>query len=515
MYLFGLSISSDYGISWDENARRVGAKSHAKELVQFLGLNYSILDKIPAVKDNYHAHAGPYGMIYEFPALIYEIINGKEKTKETFLFRHKLIFTFHFIGIITFFLFSREIFFSKYKAIIATLIFSLHPRIFAHSFFNPKDIIFLSLITMSLFPIARYINTQKNSWIILASLFVGFAMSMRIVGIYVSFLIIILLSAMSYSNNTIKDKKKSYPIIIGFITLAIPIITTYILTPYFWESPIERFTEAYLRASKYPWAGYVFYFGEIIKAKSIPWHYIIIWIGITTPISYIVFFFMGIIKILRNYKFEFFQNPMMIFCFFGFLIPVSMAIILNSVLYDGWRHFFFIYPFLAIFISYGLFEILEINILRNKIYLQSIIVLLLFFGALTNIIKMHPFQQVYFNNLAGSDPIMKFEGDYYGTSYRNALDYILENDTSNKIYIDVQNDPGAINRHIISENNKKRLVYDFMPEWNDDPDYFITNYRTDDRINTLNDVRAKIAPYNNEYYSISVNGMKILGVYKK
>ena len=103
MYLFGLFLSKDYGISWDENARRIGAKSHAKEFVQFFGIYHPIIDKIPAVKDNYFATDGPYGMIYEFPALLFEMINGKENTRETFLFRHKLIFTFHFIGIIAFF----------------------------------------------------------------------------------------------------------------------------------------------------------------------------------------------------------------------------------------------------------------------------------------------------------------------------------------------------------------------------------------------------------------------------
>ena len=30
-----LQISEDYGISWDENVRRIGAKSHAKEFVQY------------------------------------------------------------------------------------------------------------------------------------------------------------------------------------------------------------------------------------------------------------------------------------------------------------------------------------------------------------------------------------------------------------------------------------------------------------------------------------------------
>ena len=155
-------------------------------------------------------------------------------------------------------------------------------------------------------------------------------------------------------------------------------------------------------------------------------------------------------------------------------------------------------------------------IVHKKKYLEPLILLIMFSGTWVDIFKMHPFQQVFFNQFAGNDPMMEFEGDYYGTSYRQGLEYVLENDPSEKINISIGNDPGSINRHILSNNDKERIIYSFMPEWNNDPDYFITNFRTgDSRIDVMNLVRAKLEPYNNEYFSIIVNDMKILGVYKK
>ena len=514
MYLFGLFLSKDYGISWDENARRIGAKSHAKEFVQFFGIYHPIIDKIPAVKDNYFATDGPYGMIYEFPALLFEMINGKENTRETFLFRHKLIFTFHFIGIIAFFLFSREIFYSINKAIITTLIFSLHPRIFAHSFFNPKDIIFLSLITISLLPIAKYINTKKVCWLIWASIFIGLAMSCRIVGIYLAFLLIILFVIIYFHEHPLKIDQIYYPFKIGILIISISILTLYLATPYFWLDPIGRFIEAFNKASRFPWAGSVFFFGDSISARSIPWYYIIVWIGITTPISYLLFFLFGTIISMKQLKMNLTQKPMITFCFFGLIIPIIMAIILKSVLYDGWRHFYFVYPFICILISNGLFGLFKIITLKKKFYFELLILSIFFSGVVIDIVRMHPFQQVYFNKLAGSDPMMHFEGDYWGTSYRQGLEYLLENDTSEKIYVAVENDPGATNRHIISNLDKERLIYEYMPQWNEKPDYLITNFRTKNRVNIMRAVREKIEPYDNEFYSISLGNMKILGIYK-
>ena len=44
------------------------------------------------------------------------------------------------------------------------------------------------------------------------------------------------------------------------------------------------------------------------------------------------------------------------------------------------------------------------------------------------------------------------------------------------------------------------------------PDYYITNYR--DNIKEYELAIKNIPPFDNEIYSIDINGMKILGVYK-
>ena len=53
-----------------------------------------------------------------------------------------------------------------------------------------------------------------------------------------------------------------------------------------------------------------------------------------------------------------------------------------------------------------------------------------------------------------------------------------------------------------------------MPQWNEKPDYLITNFRTKNRVNIMRAAREKIEPYDNEFYSISLGNMKILGIYK-
>jgi hypothetical protein len=119
-------------------------------------------------------------------------------------------------------------------------------------------------------------------------------------------------------------------------------------------------------------------------------------------------------------------------------------------------------------------------------------------------IKYHPFQNVYFNILAGKNMSKikeRFELDYWGLSYRKALEYILKNSPNKKIKIFVENYPGLINYLILTEDDQKRIEYvDDLSE----AEYFLSNYRW----------HKEEYPYKNEIYSIKIDGAKIMVVYR-
>ena len=518
-YLLGLKISEDYGISWDENVRRIGSISHAKEVAQLVGINHPSFLNIPDVKDNIHAWTTPYGMIYEFPALLIELIIGSENIREVFLYRHKLIFTFHFLGIIAFFFFSKEVFVTNNKAFLSTLVYSLHPRIFAHSFFNPKDIIFLAVLTLSLFPIIKFYKTKQIKWLIISSISIGLAMSCRIVGLYMPFLIIIFYSInewIDYRTFDIKNILSNISICVSIILISFFIL--YLFTPYYWSHPIQSFIETFQSAKQFPWSGNVFFLGDSISAKSIPWFYLPVWLIISTPVSYIIFFLIGIILLIKQNRYNYQKNFIFYFCLSAIIIPYVFSIFLGSTLYDGWRHFYFLYSFISIITSYAIINFYNYIIYKlnnpNTNYIKIGTILLIFFSQVISIFSMHPHQQVYFNFLAGKDPMTSYEGDYWGPSYRQGLEFIVNNDSRDLIYIKIGNSPGSLNRHIINEYDRKRLHYNFMVNEsnNKNADYYITNFR--DSVSDYSKAKQGKYPYNNEVFSVDIGEMKIMGVYK-
>ena len=66
-----------------------------------------------------------------------------------------------------------------------------------------------------------------------------------------------------------------------------------------------NFLEVFNKLSNHSWNGNVLYFGQVYKNFDAPWHYLLVWFIITTPIVYLIFFLFGttnVLKILFNFK---------------------------------------------------------------------------------------------------------------------------------------------------------------------------------------------------------------------
>ena len=106
--------------------------------------------------------------------------------------------------------------------------------------------------------------------------------------------------------------------------------------------------------------------------------------------------------------------------------------------------------------------------------------------------------------LAGRDMAdvkRKFELDYWGLSYKKALEYILTTDRSPEIKVCAANEPGIFNSLVFPAKERNRLIFVDTPE---KAKYFVSNYRW----------HPEEYPYKDEFYSIKVGNAKIMAVYK-
>jgi hypothetical protein len=192
-----------------------------------------------------------------------------------------------------------------------------------------------------------------------------------------------------------------------------------------------------------------------------------------------------------------------------FVVPIVAIYIFHSVLYDGWRQMFFIFPpivLVSVRDFKALYKWLMNFSLRSNI-LRIVAGSFLLAGLAEPIwfsVRNHPYENVYFNAFAGDPSTLRqrFELDFWGLSYKQAIDFILANDPGQKKKIFVANPPGRdyINSGLTA-GRKSRLILADSP---DTANYFVSEFRW----------HPGDYPYAEEFYSINVRGMKIMVVYR-
>jgi len=303
-----------------------------------------------------------------------------------------------------------------------------------------------------------------------------------------------------------------------FIYTLLLIFFVILFWPYLWRNPFSGIVEIIRQTPRILWGETVLYFGEYIKATQLPWHYVPVWIGITTPILYSFFFVVGCIVSVRHLldRSRWAAGVSKDYFLFlsAFVLPVALVAGLNSTLYDSWRHMFFVYPAFVLIALIGLKAIYELikRYCRGESYFAiraslSVFIIFSLSSTVVSMIQYHPFQNVYFNVLAGRDMKTikdRFDLDYWGLSYRQALEKILEKDKEENIALhDAVGfvGPMANNIKILPIGDRKRLGPVGSSE---EAKYVLTNYRWHKQ-----DYR-----YPDEFFSICVGNAKIMSVFR-
>ena len=514
-FILGLLIYKDYGFSWDEWTNRINGGIAATEIVRKLNLtdkfdvsHYSI-PQFSEYKDR------DYGVFFELVLIGVEKIMKLEKKKDIFYMRHLMTFLLFYISVIFFFRILNRQYGNKLIALIGCCLLVMSPRIFAHSFYNSKDIAFLSLLIIALFYAFEFIIQRNARSLIIFSITSGILIDVRIAGIYLPLLSITIFILIELIKKRI-GKAVSYFLVFAGLTSA----TIVLFWPFLWESPVNNFIKAFSRMSNFPWNHEIYFAGRIITAHQVPAWYIPVWMFITTPLLYTIGFIFGLYEIVISSisagRGVLRSNELLHKYFFAivFFVPLASVTVLGSPLYDGWRQIFFIYPAFIIVSVQGLLFIY--NFLKKggnlvATYCLPLILLTSCTLSMLSMVRNHPFQMVYFNDLMKRHAVKNFEMEYWGLSYIYGLKKVLEIEKGNKSVNLFHGNYSPIHRSfdLLEPEEKERFAFVGF----ENAQYFITNYRE-----TLYDEQKLLSKYNlkktDEAYSIKAYGKKILSVFR-
>lgn len=442
IFLFGLSSFRDFNLYGDEPVHQwIGSIYYqfSKEVLLNFNIHNEHLNRILQLsQDSHFGLWTPYPMFFELlTELISDILN-LQTSKAIFHLRHFVNFIFFFISLILFFLIIDKRFNNYFLSILGVLFLFISPRIFAESFCNSKDILFLSFSIINIYFALKFIEKQNLKNLILLSIASGILLNIRIMGLIPIFLV----CAIIFFEIIEKEKFYLEKIKKILLYLLITFIITFIFWPYLWLNPQTNLSIYLDYVTNFSLIFNNLYLGETILSNDIPWHYLFVWIAISIPLSTLFISFFGIIivfsKFMKNiYSFDesnelWLDNKERIdfFILILFFIPILASLIYKHN-FDGWRHYYFIFPLIVYFGIYFLIYLKKIN---SKLFM--ILIILIFMNLFYNglwMIRFHPHQYVYFNFIEKKIIKKKFDLDYWGLSIKSSLEYILKNNKEPEI----------------------------------------------------------------------------------
>lgn len=511
LLLLGIKLTPDYGLYIDEFT------NHVFGLTWYDYVREIVTEGAPiAALQNGTTHDIVHGPVFEMAlAWFGREVLGLVELREFVLFRHYGTWATFYLTVIAVYFLARRLGSNRFLAVLAGLFLVMQPRIFSHAFYDSVDISFLAFYSVSILTLIRYLDRRNLTALILHAITCALAIGVRSIGgvipaITVAILVIELILRMPPTSRVKMSivHLACFPIMVAVVTLA--------TWPFLWNHPLERILEVLRVTPQVGWGGTVLYLGEVTLATELPWHYLPVWILITTPLVISGLFLVGLgeltgsllhrpVTVLRDRLPE-------IVVVGAIILPLGAVILLRAEVYDSWRHLFFISPAVALIAVGGLRQcmtwidrLLPTSRARTLKRLGAVLIALSLVQVGWKMITLHPYQNVYFNRLAGKNLTTikaQFEVDYWALSYLEALQHLVSIHPTGllKIYHG-QNTLLAINRHGLPPADRDRIRSVEL----DEAEYVLTTYRT--ARNGFPDLE--------EIYSVEAEGAKIATLYRK
>ena len=426
----GAGTLDDYG---------VGADAVASRAIAIANIDYILNNspEFPVRNDHF------YGVAFELPRLLLvEHILGLQDSREIYIVHHLITHLFFIAGGFCCGLLVYRMFGSRRIALLAMLLFLLHPRLYAHSFFNSKDPTFAAMFMIALYFTYRAFRKDTLGAFALCGVIVAIATNMRIFGLMLLPMILAMRGLDWWFAGESERRKRI--VITSATFVAAGVLTFYIISPFLWENPF-RVVEWVKILSQHPAKIFNLFLGRITVAYEVPPHYIPVWFSVTGPPAALLLggagaaavcwrAFRGPIAALRSGELRF-----LVLSLGCFALPVAVAVVLQSNIYNGWRHLYFLWGPFCLLAAAGLHWLAgngggkrwdggRYRMLRRVVVYGAAGAGIISIGAA--MVSLHPNQHVYFNALADRETPgrlgERFDLDYWEVSLPQGMQYLLE-----------------------------------------------------------------------------------------
>ena len=388
-------VLDDYGVSGDGEAQReIGSAA----------LDYLAGEGERAFERLWFDHDRYYGPGWELVLVLVERGLRLEDSRDIWLSRHFLTHLFFLVSGAFCYLLVYRILGSRMLALVAMILFLLHPRLYAQSFINSKDLPFLAMFMIALYVTHRAFRRDTLGAFLLCGVSVGILVHLRIFGL-ILFAAVLAMRALDLALARDRQGRVCAMLTMGAFALG-ALLTCYALMPSLWTDPVGRFGELWDVLSNHPNPAYNLFRGESLYAPDgPPFDYIPVWIGITTPLVVPLLALVGVAGLVwrgtrrpggipRNTSLRF-----GLLLLFLFVAPIMYIPAAGNNIYHDWRQVSFLYAPLVLLAAVGLRGLLSFcghwRMRAGVWVLMGVAVVVI----IVSMVKIHPLHPSYFNTL--------------------------------------------------------------------------------------------------------------------
>ena len=424
--VLGVAVHDDYGLTQDEvDLRGLG---HAM-------LEIAVGDDAALRERHWAAFPGMwhYGAAFEAPLALVERALGQVDSRDIYLTRHLLTHLAFLAGAAAAALLARRLFGGLWPALFALAAFALHPRLYAHSFFNTKDAPFAALFMVCLCLAERAFRRGTAGAFALLGAGVGVLVNLRVMGALL-FAAVLGLRALDVALAPGSPARRR-ALASGAVFVAAAVAALYTVSPHLWPDP-SRLVDTFALFAQYPHRVSTLFAGAVVYWPDIPASYVPTWVAVTTPPALLALCLAGAAAALGRGLAPLDGAVRAAPPRFGLLLvacPVlagAAVVVLNANVYHGWRHLHFLWAPACLLAVAGARWLAGAG---RRPALRRVVGGLAAAGVAAGAAQaalLHPQQHAYFNLLADRDAPERlatwYETDMWRMSHLQGLERTLD-----------------------------------------------------------------------------------------
>lgn len=426
--LTGIVTTGAYGRAWDDsgemNILRMALKEYASLLPWDTPYSEMLMESpLPRISESIERD---HGICMYYP-LFWAVCNESmpyQTLTQIWRIHTWIIFT---AGLFSLYAIGRHMGFSRAVCCAGVLIMLLSPRFFAEGHYNNKDIPLMALTLMVLWQTARLMERPSAGRALCFALAAGFCAATRVIGVAFAGL-----GGLMVIVHLCMQKRMNLRVCWAALAAVAATAVLYILlTPSFLADPpgfIQYVLKNAVGFSR--WHGNVLYWSDVYEVANLhpPRLYLPVLIAVSTPLWAIALLAAGCFLILRRAwkqrcrMLADRQGALLCTALLSWALPLGAGMLVRMLVYNGWRHVYFLYGPLVVCMMYGLHQMMQLK--PRRIIAAALAACMAVTAA--GIAVNHPYQYAYYNILVPKENRAAiFELDYWNLSCADALSELL------------------------------------------------------------------------------------------